>query len=82
MKRAMVIRIRSLFGSLGVSSNRNRLNKALPGFPCPDEAELTPFLGCRRRSGWRGRKKRSNGGGWRYHRCWPDGKTEILAKGM
>jgi hypothetical protein len=30
----------------------------------------------------KGMKKRPNGGGWRYHRCWPDGKTEILAKGM
>src|ERR1039458_2664146 len=32
----------------------------------------------------KGMKKRSNGGRWRcwrYHRCWPDGKTEILAKG-
>jgi hypothetical protein len=30
----------------------------------------------------KGMKKRSNGGGCRCHRCWPDGKTEILAKGM
>jgi hypothetical protein len=29
----------------------------------------------------KGMKKRSNGGRWRYHRCWPVGKTEILAKG-
>ena len=26
-------------------------NEALPGFPCPEEAELAPFLGYRSRSG-------------------------------
>jgi hypothetical protein len=26
----------------------------LSGFPCPEEAELSHFLGCRSRSGWKG----------------------------
>ena len=28
-------------------------SEALPGFPCPEEAELAPFLGYRSRSGWK-----------------------------
>ena len=44
-------------------------------FPCPEEAELSYFLGCRSR--WRLDEKRSSGGGWTYHRCWPDGKWKL-----
>ncbi len=50
---------------------RNRLDEALPSFPCPEKVELAPFLGCRSRSGWKGSKTVPTEAVWMYNRCWP-----------
>ena len=57
---------------------RNRLDEALPSFPCPEKVELAPFLGCRSRSGWKGSKTvPTEAFGCTIDAC-QESKTEIL----